>query len=194
MSVSATEAKNFRRETADCFGSQSGLRRPVGLAALDRVMHEIAGDHRALALREDVDAAMAGRMPRRRRQRDGVVERVVVVDQQRLPGFHDRQAIVAEHLAGRVGALGISPPPTPHIRACGRCIWHSGMSAPSARRAASCSSRCGRCADGCRTRSRPARKLMPSANSSLRQRSLPGKSNGGGWPLSSPVQVSTRMV
>ena len=25
MSVSATAAKNFRRETADCFGSQSGL-------------------------------------------------------------------------------------------------------------------------------------------------------------------------
>lgn len=25
MSVSATDAKNFRRDTADCFGSQSGL-------------------------------------------------------------------------------------------------------------------------------------------------------------------------
>src|ERR1700739_751584 len=36
-------------------------------------------------------------------------------------------------------------------------------------------------------------KEIPSANSSLRQRSLPGKSNGGGCPLFSPVQVSTRM-
>src|SRR6185312_8934291 len=40
-------------------------RRPVGLEALDLVMHEVAGDDRALALREDIDAAMAGRMPRR---------------------------------------------------------------------------------------------------------------------------------
>src|SRR5581483_9668207 len=80
-------------------------RRPVDLAALDRVMHEIAGDHRALAPRVNVDAAMAGRMPRRRRQRDGVVERVVVVDEERLSGFHDRQAIVAEHRAGRIVAF-----------------------------------------------------------------------------------------
>ena len=70
-------------------------------------MHEVAGHHRALALREDVDAAMAGRMPRRRRQRDRVVERIVVVDQNRLPRFHDRQAIVAKHRARRVRALGI---------------------------------------------------------------------------------------
>src|SRR5437764_12150959 len=44
------------------------LGRPVRLAALDLVMHEIAGHHRALALREDVHAAMARRMPRRPRQ------------------------------------------------------------------------------------------------------------------------------
>src|SRR5213082_2576247 len=34
------------------------LGRPVRLAALDLVMHEVAGDHRAAPLREDVHAAM----------------------------------------------------------------------------------------------------------------------------------------
>ena len=84
-----------------------GLRRPFRLAALDRVMHEIARDHRALALREDVDAAMTRRMPRRRRQRNGIVERVIVVNQQGLSGLDDRQEIFAKNPAGRVGTLGI---------------------------------------------------------------------------------------
>src|SRR6185437_9621840 len=44
-------------------------------------------------------------MARRRRQRDGVVERVVVIDQKRLPRLDDRQAIVAENSARRIGAL-----------------------------------------------------------------------------------------
>ena len=38
--------------------------RPVRLAALQRVVHEIAGHDRLLALRADHDAAMAGRMAR----------------------------------------------------------------------------------------------------------------------------------
>jgi hypothetical protein len=50
VSVPATEAKNLRREIADCFGSQSGFADQVRLAALDDVMHEIPGHHRALAL------------------------------------------------------------------------------------------------------------------------------------------------
>src|SRR6185312_15047863 len=58
-----------------------GFRRPVRLAALDLVMHEITRHHRALPFGEDVDAAVAGRMSGCRRQRDGVVERVVVIDQ-----------------------------------------------------------------------------------------------------------------
>jgi hypothetical protein len=84
-----------------------GLRRPFRFAALDRMVHQIAGNHCALPLREDVDAAMTGRMPRRRRQRDGIVQRIVVVDQQRLAGFDDRQAVVAEYRARRIGAFGI---------------------------------------------------------------------------------------
>src|SRR4029077_11640640 len=72
---------------------------PVELATLDHVMHHVAGDDGALSPREDVDTAMARRVPGRRRQRDGVVERVVVVDQERLAGLDDRQTVIAEHLA-----------------------------------------------------------------------------------------------
>ena len=50
MSVPATEAKNFRREIADCFGSQSGFADHSGSRHWIDVMHEIAGHHRALAL------------------------------------------------------------------------------------------------------------------------------------------------
>ncbi|GCC48700.1 hypothetical protein chiPu_0032795, partial [Chiloscyllium punctatum] len=46
-------------------------------------------------------------MARRRRQRHGIVERIVVVDQERLPGLDDRQAIVAKHRAGWIGAPGV---------------------------------------------------------------------------------------
>ena len=46
-------------------------------------------------------------MPRRRRQRDSVVERVIVIDQHRLACFDDRQTIVAENRARRIGALGV---------------------------------------------------------------------------------------
>ena len=46
-------------------------------------------------------------MPRRRRQRNGIVERVIVVNQDGLPGLDDRQAIVAKNRPRRVGALGI---------------------------------------------------------------------------------------
>ena len=68
-------------------------------------MHQIAGDHRAFAVREDIDAAMTGRVPRRRRQRNGVIQRVVVIDKERLASLHDGQAIVTKHGAGRIGAL-----------------------------------------------------------------------------------------
>ncbi len=195
MSVSATEPKNFRRDTADCCGFAIRLRRPVRLAALDLVMHEVTGDHRALAFREDVHAAMAGRMPRRRRQRDGVVERVIVIHQQRLPGLHDRQAIIAEDGAGRIAALGVAPPPRRRIRLCEKHISRSGMSAPSGHRAKSCSSRYGRCADACRTRGRSARRPTPSANSSLRQRSLPGKiETAADGPCPRRCRYRTRIV
>ena len=82
-------------------------RRPVGLATLDHVVHHVAGHDRALPAGEDIDAAVAGRVPRRRRQRDGIVERVIVIHQKRLPCFHDGQAIVAEYRAGRIGAARV---------------------------------------------------------------------------------------
>src|SRR6202040_561113 len=52
--------------------------RPIRLPALQRVMHEVAGDHGTLAAGADVDAAMARRMAGRRRQPDRVVEGKVV--------------------------------------------------------------------------------------------------------------------
>src|SRR5579871_6463568 len=41
----------------------------------------------------------------RRRQRDGVIERIVIVDQDSLAGLDDRQTIVAEHRSRRILAL-----------------------------------------------------------------------------------------
>ena len=127
----------------------------------------------------DVDAAMAGRVPGRRRQPDRVVQRVVVIDQQRLAGRDDRLAVEAPDIAGRLLAVASSPPPRRRIRACGRRISPSGRSAPSGRRAAPCSSRNGRCADGCRTRSRSSRSSARRRLNSSSQRCF-GKSIGAG--------------
>src|SRR5205814_1016576 len=95
----------IRHLVAQVGASQVVLGRPVRLPTLDHVMHQIAGDHRAFAVREDIDAAMTGRVPRRRRQRNGVIQRVVVIDKERLASLHDGQAIVTKHGAGRIGAL-----------------------------------------------------------------------------------------
>src|SRR6202000_2019323 len=47
---------------------------------------------------------MARRVTRRRCQRDGIVEHVIVVYEKRLARFHDRQAVVANNRAGWLGA------------------------------------------------------------------------------------------
>ncbi len=70
-------------------------------------MHHVAGHDRAPPAGENVDAAMAGRVPRRRRQGDGVVERIIIIDQERLACFDDRQAIVPEYRAGRIAAFRV---------------------------------------------------------------------------------------
>ena len=192
MSVPATEAKNFRRETADS-SVPIRLRRPFGLATLDNVMHEIAGHHRALALREDVDAAMTGRMPRRRRQCNGIVERVIVVNQNRLSGFHDGQAIVAKHRTGRIGALGMLGLPD-RIFSLVKYVFgvrERRHPAPVAQRGIPAGM-----VDVQMGAEHVVHLLVGDAERKqlVSPSLLAGKSNGGGWPLSSPVQVSTRMV
>ena len=79
-------------------------RRPLRLAALQGVVEEVAGDDRALAAGADVDAAMAGRMARRRSQPHRVVEREIVVDEERLAGLDDGLAVEAPDIARRVVA------------------------------------------------------------------------------------------
>ena len=58
-----------------------------------------------LSARADIDAAMARRMARGRREPHRIVEREVVVDQQRLAGRHHRLAVEAPHIAAAAGAI-----------------------------------------------------------------------------------------
>src|SRR5262249_61889946 len=59
---------------------------------------------RVLPARADIDAAMARRMPWRRRQPERVVEREIVVDQQSLAGRDHRLAIKSPDIAAAAGA------------------------------------------------------------------------------------------
>src|SRR5262249_36702809 len=79
-------------------------RRPIGLATLQGVVHEVADHDRVLSARADIDAAMVGRMAGRRHEPKRIVELIAVVDEQRLAGFDDRLAIVAKHIAAAAGA------------------------------------------------------------------------------------------
>src|SRR5262249_35723763 len=79
-------------------------RRPAWLAALQSVVHKVADDDRVLPARADIDAAMARRMPWRRRQPECVVEREIVVDQQSLAGRDHRLAIKSPDIAAAAGA------------------------------------------------------------------------------------------
>jgi len=65
-------------------------RRPIGLATLQGVVHEVADHDRVLSARADIDAAMVGRMAGRRHEPKRIVELVAVVDEQRLAGFDDQ--------------------------------------------------------------------------------------------------------
>ena len=60
-------------------------RRPVRLAALQRVMHHVAEDDRLLPLRADVHATVIAACGRASVTEERVVERIALVDQQRLP-------------------------------------------------------------------------------------------------------------
>src|SRR4051812_25742065 len=75
--------------------------RPLGLAALKRVMHEVAGDHRPSSRRPDVDAAVAGRMTRRWGQPYRVIQGEIVLHKHRLPCFDHREAVHPPHIAVR---------------------------------------------------------------------------------------------
>src|SRR5262249_11432245 len=60
--------------------------RPIGLATLQGVVHEVADHDRVLSARADIDAAMMGRMAGRRHEPKRIVELIAVVDEQRLAG------------------------------------------------------------------------------------------------------------
>src|SRR5215469_16049437 len=64
-------------------------RRPIGLATLQGVVHEVADHDRVLSARADIDAAMVGRMAGRRHEPKRIVELIAVVDQQGLAGLVD---------------------------------------------------------------------------------------------------------
>src|SRR5262249_23148016 len=74
-------------------------RRPARLAALQRVMQEVADDHGMLTARADIDAAMAGRMTRSRGKPKRIVERKIVIDEERLPGCGHPLAIETPDIA-----------------------------------------------------------------------------------------------
>ena len=69
------------------------------------MVHQVAGHHRPLPAGLDVDAAMAGRVARSRRQPHRVIQGIVVVHQQRLARLDDRQAVIGPDVAGRLLAL-----------------------------------------------------------------------------------------
>jgi hypothetical protein len=71
-------------------------RRPIGLATLRGVVHEVADHDRLLSARADIDAAMAGRMAGRRHEPKRIVELIAVI-------FDDRLAIVVKHIAAASG-------------------------------------------------------------------------------------------
>jgi len=77
-----------------------------GLAALDRMVHQIAGDDRLLCLGADPHAHVARRVPRCFREVDVAGEGSVVCDQVDEPGADHRPHGIGEC----VGVQGISRP------------------------------------------------------------------------------------
>ena len=103
-------------------------------------MHHVAGHHGLLAPRANIDAAMAWRMARRRRQGKAVVELKSIVDEQRLSRLHDRPAIIAPRVprlaplenARRQELTRSLPPPNGRTRLCEICTSRSESRRPSA--------------------------------------------------------------
>src|SRR5215475_7042727 len=78
LSVPAISVRNFRRDRAACAGIPVEDRRPIGLATLQGVVHEVADHDRVLSARADIDAAMVGRMAGRRHEPKRIVELIAV--------------------------------------------------------------------------------------------------------------------
>src|ERR1700730_15213780 len=81
-------------------------RRPIRLAALQGVMHEVSDDDGALSARADIDAAMTRRVAGRWREPQRIVELIIVIHQQCLSGRDHRLTIVPPYVTGgRVATL-----------------------------------------------------------------------------------------
>ena len=163
------------------------------IAALDRVVHEIAGDHRLGAARTDAHADVPRRVPGRRLEADLVGDRVVArdpVDQAGVdaPGAPNRPCTLARVSRRR-------PRPVRRTRCGRRGSARAETSAPSGRRRGACSSRRGRRAGACTARCRSTR----AGSRPPRSRSRNGPAAAWSRPaasraLSLPTQVSTTIV
>ena len=78
-----------------------GPGRPVDL---QRVMHQIAGDHGMLTAAIDVYAAMARRVARGGFDGDAIIQAEIIIHQQRLPRRHHGFAIHGEDRTTATGA------------------------------------------------------------------------------------------
>ena len=97
----------MRRETAACFpsqstlGDQSGSRHWITWCIMSPVTTARCPREKMLTQQ------WQGECPGVGVNVDGVVERIIIVDQERLACFNDRQAIVPEYRAGRIGAFRV---------------------------------------------------------------------------------------
>ena len=80
---------------------------PLGMRALHRVVHQVAGKDRVFAAGRQIEANMARGMPWRGLDPKGVVYRVIAVDEQRLAGVDDRRHAIAK--TAFIGARAPAP-------------------------------------------------------------------------------------
>ena len=95
LPVPAISVRNFRPRPRGLLRIPVENRRPIGLATLQGVVHEVADHDRMLSARADIDAAMMGRMAGRRHEPKRIVELIAVVDEQRLAGFTRNKTCLA---------------------------------------------------------------------------------------------------
>ena len=161
------------------------------VAALDRVVHQVAGDHRLGARRADANADVARRVAGSRLEADLVGDRVASCRPSR-PGR--RRARARSNRRAPRASCRRRPRRGRRSRGGSGGSARAGTSAPSGRRRGACSSRRGRSAGGCtaRHRRRRARSRRP------RSRRGTGRSAaihaGRSRTLSLPTQVSTTIV
>src|ERR1700730_4551188 len=90
----------------------AGERRPFRLQELQRMVDHIAHENTRLVARAGMDHDIARRVAGRALKPQPVLERVVIVDQHRLSGAHDRQhAVLESEPMGRVFAVPMHPLP-----------------------------------------------------------------------------------